>query len=131
LVISQLEEMAKEKKAIPFTFVLDNLFAADPVVKQMFGCHSVYVGKKIVLALRDKDDEDSGVWIGTSKEHHESLKKDFPNMRSIKLFGPGTSGWQLLSKDADDFESSVNQLCDMILRNDERIGKIPKEKKKA
>lgn len=118
--------MAKTQKVIPFNFVLENLFTADPVVKQMFGCHSVYIGQKIVLALRDKNDEDSGVWIGTSKEHHDSLKKEFPNMRSIKLFGPGTSGWQLLSKDENDFESSVNHLCGLILKNDPRIGKIPK-----
>jgi hypothetical protein len=118
--------MAKSKTPVPFSFVLENLLNAKPVVKPMFGCHSVYIGPKIVLALRDKDDEDSGVWIGTSKEHHESLKKDFPAMRSIKIFGPGTSGWQLLSKDSDDFETSVNRLCELILKNDPRIGKIPK-----
>jgi hypothetical protein len=121
--------MAKEKKSVPFNFVLENLHRADPIVKPMFGCHSVYIGEKIVLALRDKNDEDSGVWIGTSKEHHESLKKDFPNMRSIKIFGPGTSGWQILSKEDDDFEEKVNKLCDMILQKDPRIGKIPKKKK--
>jgi hypothetical protein len=122
--------MAKEKKSIPFNFVLENLHRADPIVKQMFGCHSVYIGEKIVLALREKNDEDSGVWIGTSKEHHESLKKDFPSMRSIKLFGPGTSGWQIIPKDAHDFEESVNKLCDLILKKDVRIGNIPKKKKK-
>jgi hypothetical protein len=105
--------MAKIQKSIPFNFVLENLFGANPIVKPMFGCHSVYIGNKIVLSLRDKDDEDSGVWIGTSKEHHESLKKEFPNMRSIKIFGPGTS---------------VNHLCDLILKSDNRIGKIPKKK---
>jgi len=122
--------MAKAKKQIPFSFVLENLFSLDPVVKPMFGCHSVYVNGKIVLSLRDKDDEDSGVWIGTSKEYHDSLKKEFPNMRSIRIFGPGTSGWQVLSKDNDDFEESVNHLCELILSNDERIGKVPKARKK-
>jgi hypothetical protein len=119
--------MAKTQRTIPFNFVLENLHSASPVVKPMFGCHSVYIGNKIVLALRDKDDEDSGVWIGTTNEHQESLKKDFPSMRSIKIFGPGTSGWQILPKDADDFETSVNHLCDLILKNDSRIGKIPKK----
>jgi hypothetical protein len=122
--------MIKKKKIIPFEFVIENLFAANPVVKQMFGCYSIYVENKIVLALRDKDDEDSGVWIGTSKEHHQSLKKDFPNMRSIRIFGPGTSGWQVLSKDDTDFETSVNKVCELILKRDERIGKIPKPRSK-
>lgn len=121
--------MASGKK-IPFAFVLDNLFSLDPVVKPMFGCHSVYIGPKLVCSLRDKDDSDSGVWISTGKEHHASLKKEFPSMRSIAIFGPGTSGWQVLSKENDDFETSVNHLCELILANDPRIGSIPKPKKK-
>ncbi|MBA3706177.1 MAG: hypothetical protein H0W84_09845 [Bacteroidetes bacterium] len=47
-------------------------------------------------------------------------------MRSIKIFGPGTSGWQILPVDADDFETSVNRVCELILKGDVRIGKIPK-----
>ena len=122
--------MAKAKKIIPFSFAIENLFSRDPIIKAMFGCHSIYINDKIVLSLRDKDDEDSGVWICTSKEFHASLKTEFPSMRSIQIFGPGTSGWQVIPKDADDFESSVNRLCDLILKNDPRIGKIPKPKKK-
>lgn len=122
--------MKKKQKSIPFNFVIENLYPLNPIVKAMFGCHSIYINEKIVLSLRDKNDEDSGVWIGTSKEHHASLKKDFPTMRSIKLFGPGTSGWQLLPKDADDFETSVNHVCELILKGDKRIGKIPKPKRK-
>ncbi|MCW3085538.1 MAG: hypothetical protein JWP12_2904 [Bacteroidetes bacterium] len=82
------------------------------------------------MCLRDKDDEDSGVWIGTSKEHHESLQKELPNMRSIRIFGPGVSSWQVLAKNNDDFEESVNRACELILKRDVRIGKIPKPKKK-
>jgi hypothetical protein len=118
------------KKKIPFDFVLEKLFSAEPMVRPMFGAHAVYIGPKIVLILRDKDDQDSGVWIGTKKEHHASLIKEFPNMRSIAIFGPGISGWQVLSKDEDDFESSVDHLCDLILKNDPRIGNIPKPRKK-
>jgi hypothetical protein len=120
----------KKQSSVPFSFVLENLHQLDPVIKPMFGCHSVYIGNKIVMSLRDKDDEDSGVWIATSPEFHSSLKKEFPGMRSIRVFGTGTSSWQVLSKDADDFEASVNHLCDLVLKNDPRIGKIPKAKKK-
>jgi hypothetical protein len=122
--------MAKAKKSIPFDFVLENLHAMNPVVKPMFGAHGVYVNNKIVLILRDKEDEDSGVWIGTTVEHHPSLQKDFPNMRSIKVFGPGVSAWQVLYKNDIDFEEKVNLACDLIIKNDPRIGKIPKVKKK-
>ncbi len=96
----------------------------------MFGAHAIYIQEKIVLILRDKNDEDSGVWIATSQEHHQSLKKNFPSMRSIKIFGTGESSWQVLPKEDDDFETSVNRVCDLILKGDIRIGKIPKPKKK-
>ncbi|HEX8516004.1 MAG TPA: hypothetical protein VF868_07375 [Bacteroidia bacterium] len=122
--------MAKIKKSIPFEFAVENLHSLNPIVKPMFGAHAVYIGPKLVLILRDKDDVDSGVWIGTTVEHHASLKKDFPKMRSITVFGPGVSAWQLLHKDDIDFETKVNLACDFILKNDPRIGKIPKEKKK-
>lgn len=120
------------KKPIPFDFVLEALAEAEPATKPMFGCTAVYVGDQIVLILRDKEDspEDSGVWLATTGEHHESLQRDFPNMRSIQLFGPGTTGWQILPMDADDFEESVFKACELILRRDARIGKVPQIKKK-
>jgi len=122
--------MAKAKKSIPFNFVLENLYSLDPMVRPMFGSHAVYVENKIVLVLRDKDDYDSGVWIATSKEHHESLKKEFPKMHSITIWGPGVSGWQVLSQEDDGFEESVNRACELILKKDPRIGKVPKPRKK-
>ncbi len=121
--------MKKIKKTIPFNFVIDNLFAIEPIVKSMFGAYAIYSGEKIVLILRDKNDEDSGVWLATIPEHHASLKKDFPSMRSIKVFGSNESSWQVLPANSDDFETSVNLLCDFILKGDVRIGRIPKPKK--
>jgi len=122
----------KSSKPIPFDFVIEQLYSAEPVIKPMFGCHAIYIQQKIVLILRKKDEgkRDNGVWVATTPEHHASLKKDFPSMRSIRIFGEGESGWQLLPYDADDFEESAIKACSFILRNDPRIGKIPKSKKK-
>lgn len=119
------------KKTIPFEFVLENLSRIDFTVKAFFGCHSIYVGDKILLTLRNKTEhtDDNGVWIATEAEHHASLQKLFPNMRSIKVFGGPSSNWQILPADADDFEESVILACELILKNDPRIGKIPKKKK--
>lgn len=105
-----------------------------PHVKPMFGCHAVYIREKIVLVLRNRSDheEANGVWIATKKEHHVSLKKNFPSMHSIMLLseGKGETEWQMLPLDADDFESSAMKACELILRGDERIGRIPKPRKK-
>lgn len=97
----------------------------------MFGCHAIYVGDKIVLILRKKDNDihDSGVWVATTAEHHKSLKAIFPSIRSIRLFGTRPSSWQNIPMEADDFEESVLTACEMIMKNDARIGKVPSLKK--
>ena len=99
----------------------------------MFGCLAVYVGEKIVLVLRDKrqPDADNGVWLATTEEHHESLRHEFPNMRSIAVFGKEVSGWQVLPADAPDFEEAALHACDLIAARDPRIGKVPKPRKSA
>ena len=89
----------KPRKPVPHEFVLDALAHLSPRTRSMFGCLAVYVGEKIVLVLRDKigDSADNGVW-------HASLQREFPNMRSIKVFGKDVTGWQVLPADAPDFE---------------------------
>lgn len=122
----------KKPAAIPFEFVLEQLFSRDPRVRPMFGCQAIYVGEKIMLILRNKPGEhegDNGIWVATKTEHHATLKKIFPKMRSIHVLGNSTN-WQILPADADDFEESAIKVCDLILKGDARIGNIPKERKK-
>lgn len=125
----------KKSASIPFQFVLDELDSLNPRTNPMFGCYGVYVGEKIMLALRSRDSnaDDNGVWIATKYEHHESLKKVFPSMRSIYVLGGGTgneTAWQIIPEEADDFEESVMKICSLIKKRDERIGNTPKAKKK-
>lgn len=124
--------MKKNKRPIPFEFVLEELDSASPYTKPMFGAVGVYVDNKIVFILRDRptSPEDNGIWLATTGEHHKSLQKTFPNMRSLKMFGPGPTGWQILPVDADDFEESALRACQLVLKNDIRIGKVPKTKLK-
>jgi hypothetical protein len=118
---------AKPRKAVPHQFVLDAIAALSPTTRPMFGCLAVYVVNKIVLILRDKRDAtaDNGVWLATTEEHHNSLRRDFPNMRSIQALGKGVTGWQVLPVDAADFEEAALRACEFILSNDPRIGKVP------
>jgi hypothetical protein len=116
----------KRRKPVPHEFVLDGLTELSPATRPMFGCLAVYVGKKIVLALRDKVNEtaDNGVWLATTEEHHESLRREFPNMRSIQVFGKPVTGWQVLPAAAADFEEAALHACELIVAGDPRIGKI-------
>jgi len=93
----------------------------------MFGCLAVYVGEKIVLILRqkDKNSADNGVWLATTEVHHESLRHEFPNMRSIQIFGKKVTDWQLLPADAPDFEETALRACELVVARDPRIGKVP------
>ncbi len=117
----------KKRKPVPHEFVLDALAPLSPWTRPMFGCLAVYAGERIVLILRDKPTytDDNGVWLATSHEHHESLRRDFPNMRSIHLLGKKGTNWQILPIDATDFEEAALRACEFILAGDPRVGKIP------
>jgi hypothetical protein len=121
------------RKTVPHAFVLDALTAIAPRTRSMFGCLAIYAGDKIVLLLRDRPDRtsDNGVWLATTAEHHASLQDEFPNMRSIQLLGKETTGWQVLPVDAPDFEESALHACELILKGDRRIGKVPKAKRSS
>ncbi len=123
----------KKRKPIPHEFVLDAIASLAPRTHSMFGCLAVYVKDKIVLILRDKpdNDEDNGVWLATTEEHHESLRREFPSMRSIQVFGSGTTGWQVLPAEEEDFEQAALRACELIVAGDPRIGKIPGAKRAA
>ena len=125
-----LDLVPAKKKKIPYEFVLDALSSVHPRTNPMFGCLAVYVGEKIVLALRDKPTatSDNGVWLATTPDHHKSLKLELPYMRSISMFGKEVTGWQVLPAEASDFEQSVLHACELIVKGDPRIGKVPKSR---
>ncbi len=119
----------KQRKGVPHEFVLDALAPLSPRTNPMFGCLAVYVAEKIVFILRNKDKAnqtaDNGVWLATTHEHHSSLRREFPNMRSIEVLGTRATGWQVLPADAPDFEEAALRACELVLAGDPRIGKVP------
>lgn len=123
----------KKRKQVPHEFVLDALAELSPVTRSMFGCLAIYVEEKIVLILRERQRSraDNGVWIATTVQHHETLRLEFPRMRSIQVLGKATTGWQVLPADAPDFEEAALHACELILAGDLRIGKIPKRRMTA
>lgn len=118
---------ARRAKPAPHEFVLEAISSLSPVTRPMFGCVAVYVEDKIVLILREKRKvpADNGVWLATTAAHHESLRQEFPRMRSIRVFGAEPSQWQVLPADDPDFEAAAMRACRLILARDPRIGKIP------
>src|SRR5579872_835880 len=95
-------------KRIPHAFVLDALTPLSPTTRPMFGCLAVYSGHRILFILR----------------------RELPSMRSIAILGKKVTGWQVLPIDSPDFEEAALRACELVLRRDPRIGKVPKGKRK-
>jgi hypothetical protein len=123
----------KRRKAVPYAFVLEALANLPTETRTMFGCLAVYLGDKIVVILREgrEPPADNGVWLATTEEHHQSLVREFPSMRSIQLFGNKITGWQVLPADAPDFEQAALRACELVVARDPRIGKVPKSRQKS
>jgi len=121
----------RKRKPVPHQFVLDAIASLSPVTRSMFGCLAVYIGDKIVFFLRDKPgaSPDNGVWLATTEQHHESLRREFPNIRSIQLLGKEVTHWQVLPADAVDFEEAALRAADLVIARDPRIGKIPNSRR--
>jgi hypothetical protein len=117
----------KPRKPVPHEFVLDAIATLSPKTRSMFGCLAIYVQDKIVFILREKGDQaaDNGVWLATTEDQHRSLRREFPNMRSVQVLGKKVTGWQVLPADAQDFEEAALHACDLVLAGDPRIGKVP------
>ena len=99
----------------------------------MFGALAVYVGEKIVFLLRDRSGEPdaNGVWLAIPNEYQESFSAYFPNARPVRIMGKEINGWRLLPVDAVDFEESALRACELVIKKDLRIGKVPNSKRPA
>jgi hypothetical protein len=113
------------KTNIPFNF----LFAYLPqsaTTSPAFGMHSVYLEDKIVLMLsqRPRTPTLNGVWIATYSKHHDSLIKEIPSAKPLKVNLTNTrSNWLFLPASSADFEQSALIVCELIAKRDQRIGR--------
>ncbi len=116
-------------KPAPYDFVFDYL-PLNITVKPRFGMHYIYLDKKIMLILRKaaKNTDLNGIWVATSKEHHQSLENDIPAMTNFILDNGEMhdSGWRLLKAGDEDFETAAIDVCELIAHGDKRIGKETK-----
>ncbi|MDR6941407.1 hypothetical protein [Mucilaginibacter pocheonensis] len=113
------------KKTMPFDFLLDYL-PAGIVVKPAIGMFYIYFDQKIVLIFRkvSKNPQHNGIWISTRREDHASLKAEIPVITDFVFDEGFDTAWLLLSDNHDDFESAAIQLCELVSRRDQRIGKV-------
>lgn len=132
-ITPQSDPLRVQAKTVPHEFVLDGLSSVPFDTRPMFGCLAIYIAGKIILILRDRPNHisDNGVWLATTEEHHASLRKEFPNLRSIGVLGKKVTGWQVLPAEAPDFEEAAMRACELVLAGDPRIGKVPGTRRKG
>ena len=122
----KLEPTVKRKH--PFPFILDELSSIRPTVKRMFGFTSVYLDEKLLCSVRDsvKQPGSNGMWLYTTKEHIESLAREFPDLPKRQLWRSraGDKAWIILASRLGNFEEYAFKACELILKGDQRIGRI-------
>jgi len=129
-----IASLAKPKrKSAPYPFILEALSSLEPEVRPMFSGFAVYVGDKIVLMLRDspKYPEDNGVWLVFSESAtlaDPGIRRDFPSLRLIGLLGGKIGHWRLIPADSPTFESEALHACDLLLKHDVRLGRVPQSR---
>jgi len=100
----------------------------------MFSGFAVYVGERIVFMLRDheKSPQDNGVWLvlGEGSDPDDpGLHREFPSLRRIELLRSKIGHWLLIPSDSPTFETEALHACDLVLRRDPRIGRVPKSRR--
>ena len=128
-----MPHLPRPKPRVPHAFVLEGLAPLNPEVRRMFSGFAVYVGDRLVLMLRDhaKSPQDNGIWVVLAEcidPADASLRRDFPSIRSIQLLGNKIGHWLLIPSDSADFEGEALHACDLILRHDPRLGRIPQSR---
>lgn len=120
----------KPQRKLPHGFILDALAPLNPEVRRMFSGYGVYVENRIVLILRDhpRSPQDNGVWLVLSESADPAdpqLRREFPSLRRIELLGNKIGHWLLIPSDSPGFETEATHACDLLLRHDPRLGRIP------
>jgi hypothetical protein len=100
----------------------------------MFSGFAVYLGDHMVCMLRDspKSPRDNGVWLVLSDSTNpkdRELHREFPSIRSIELLEGKIGHWLVIPSDSPSFEAEALHACDLLLRHDPRIGRIPKSRR--
>jgi hypothetical protein len=119
---------AARKRRAPFPFVLEELEPLRPIIKPMFGTTSIYLGDKLLCTLRDsvKQPDTNGIWLYTTAEHIDSLAREFPDLSKRQLWRSRSNekAWIVLASRLENFEEYAFKACELMLRGDQRIGRI-------
>ena len=119
-------KVASQRRPLPFPFIIDELESLRPTVRGVFGFTHVYLEDKLLFSLRDADTRtgSNGMWLYTTTEHAESLANEFPDLPRRQIWRSGKKAWIVLASRLENFEEHAFKACELILRGDQRIGRL-------
>ncbi len=110
---------------VPYNFILSFFYPIRPTIKKMLGCYGLFVNKKLVMLLRERDNqpEFNGVFVATQPEHFDTLSNDLHSSNMDFDIDGDEYTWIFISEDLDDFKEKVKKAAEMVKVGDQRIGK--------
>jgi hypothetical protein len=116
------ERLERVQRVHPYQWLWEPL-EMDPsfVLRPMFGAKTVYLGGQLMLCFCASEEPWRGVLVCTSREHHEALRAEFPELTSHAILPK----WLYLPEACDAFERIAAQLVGLARRRDPRLGVMP------
>jgi hypothetical protein len=86
--------------------------------RKLFSFDAAHLDNRIYLAVYGGEEPWNGLLVCTSREHHASLLRQFPQLVSHKVLGK----WLYISQSHPEFESVAADLAAMARKRDPRLG---------
>jgi len=114
-----LDRKEKMKAKNPLLWIFEPL-EDDPrfVLRKLFSFDAAYLDGRLYLAVAGGKEPWNGMMVCTSREHHASLRKQFPQLAAHQVLGK----WLYLSQAHAEFESVAVELAELARRRDARLG---------
>jgi hypothetical protein len=109
----------KVKAKNPLLWVFESL-EEDPrfVLRKLFSFDAAYLDGRLYLAVAGGKEPWNGMMVCTSREHHASIRSQFPQLVSHEVLGK----WLYLSQSHPEFEPVAVELAAMARKRDPRLG---------
>ena len=114
-----MEMIRKKKKANSLLWLFEPL-EDDPryLCKRFFSLEAAYLDGRLCLAVVDRGEPWNGMMACTVREHHASLRAEFPQLTPNQVLGK----WLYISQLHPEFESVATELVAAARKRDPRLG---------
>jgi hypothetical protein len=114
-----MEMIRKKRKANPLLWLYEPLESYERYLcKKFFSFDGAYLDGQLCLAVVSLREPWNGIMACTFREHHASLRAEFPALAPHKVLGK----WLYISQLHPEFESVATGLVDLARRRDPRLG---------